>query len=89
MLAHLIIHALEETVEQVVKLMKHAALTFVFLVVNEGERHGCVVPILPESIQSFLLIYCVNDQGLEVKEVKASLDLWEQLFPRFAGCCFC
>lgn len=48
--AHLVVHSLNEAVEEVVGLVQHDTLSIVLLVVHEVERHGGVVPVLPEAL---------------------------------------
>lgn len=80
--AHLVVHALDEAVEEVVSLMQHDAFSIVFLVVHEIEGHGGVVPVLPEALQCLALVSGIHDQSLEVKEVEAIGNLRELILPR-------
>lgn len=56
-------------------MMENLSFTFVFLVMHEEEGHGGIVPVLPEGLQSFLLISCVHNEGLEIEKVEIRKNL--------------
>jgi hypothetical protein len=75
-LAQFVIHTLEETIEEVVGHMEDDTLSLVLLIVDEIEREGCIIPALPECLQCLFLVVCIDNQGLDIIEVKAIWDSW-------------
>ena len=87
-LAQLVIHALEETIEEVVGHMQDDTLTLVLLIVDEIEREGSVIPTLPECLQGLFLVVGINNQSLDIIEVKAIWDSWQEILPSLLfRCC--
>jgi hypothetical protein len=78
---HLVVHALDKAVEKVVRLVKHNSLAIVFLVVDKVERHGSIVPILPQVMQSLFLVNGIYNESLEVKQVEPVGDLRKLILP--------
>ena len=86
-LAQLVIYALDEAVEEVVGHMEDDTLTLAFLVVDEVEGEGCIVPPLPECLQGLFLIVCINNQSLDIIKVEAIWDSWQEILPRLIFWC--
>ena len=66
-----VINSLEETVHHVSSVMKDLSFTFIFIVMNEVDTVTFFVVVFEEELHAFSsLIFVVNKESLETKEIK-------------------
>ena len=85
--------------------MNLLSLTLVFLVMHKVEAEGVVVPVLPQCLKSFTLVFMIYYKCFELEKVKLFVDRRQPILPRlllwssrsswlrrclfFSRCCFC